>query len=109
MPAVVHCLCRREDRAELHNASLQFTGIRFFLAGLYILPFCGNLLLSLKKIRQNWKAILRLALFQTFLLYALFYLGISMVPAGLTAIIIGANPLFSAILYILFLSEIARF
>jgi len=47
--------------------------------------------------RQNWKAVLRLALFQTFLLYALFYLGISRVPAGLTAIIIGANPLFSAI------------
>jgi len=76
---------------------LQFAGIRFFLAGLYILPFCGNVIRSLIRIRQNWKAVLRLALFQTFLLYALFYLGISMVPAGLTAIIIGANPLFSAI------------
>ena len=52
---------------------------------------------SLKNIRRNWKAVLRIALFQTFLLYALFYLGISMVPAGLTAIIIGTNPLFSAI------------
>jgi drug/metabolite transporter (DMT)-like permease len=80
-----------------YTTPLQFAGIRFFLAGLYILPFCGNILRSLKRIRQNWKAVFRLALFQTFLLYALFYLGISMVPAGLTAIIIGANPLFSAI------------
>lgn len=81
-----------------YTTPLQFAGIRFFLAGIYILPFCGNMLSSLRKIRQNWKAVLRLALFQTFLLYALFYLGISLVPAGLTAIIIGANPLFSAIL-----------
>lgn len=80
-----------------YTTPLQFAGIRFFLAGFYILPLCGNILLSLNKIRQNWKAVLRLALFQTFLLYALFYLGISLVPAGLTAIIIGANPLFSAI------------
>ena len=80
-----------------YTTPLQFAGIRFFLAGVYILPFCGNILVSLRKIGQNWKAVLRLALFQTFLLYALFYLGISLVPAGLTAIIIGANPLFSAI------------
>ena len=48
--------------------------------------------------KQEWKLILRLAFFQTFLLYALFHLGISLVPAGLTAIVIGASPLFSAIL-----------
>ncbi len=48
-------------------------------------------------IRQNWKQVLRLGFFQTFLLYTLFYIGISMVPASLTAIIIGANPLFTAI------------
>jgi drug/metabolite transporter (DMT)-like permease len=56
-------------------------------------------------IRQQWKEVLRLALFQTFLLYALFYLGISLVPAAITAIIIGASPLFSAILAHLLLSD----
>jgi drug/metabolite transporter (DMT)-like permease len=80
-----------------YTTPLQFAGLRFFLAGLYILPFCGNIPASLVQIGRNWKAVLRLALFQTFLLYAMFYLGISLVPAGLTAIIIGANPLFSAI------------
>jgi drug/metabolite transporter (DMT)-like permease len=81
-----------------YTTPLQFGGIRFFLAGLYILPFCGNLRSSLSQIRTNWKQVVRLGLFQTFLLYTFFYIGISMVPASLTAIIIGASPLFSAIM-----------
>lgn len=81
-----------------YTTPLRFAGIRFFLAGLYILPFCGHPGNSLRMIRQNWKQVLRLGFFQTFLLYTLFYIGISMVPASLTAIIIGANPLFSAIM-----------
>lgn len=81
-----------------YTTPLRFAGIRFFLAGLYILPFCGNLKNSFRMIGQNWKQVIRLGFFQTFLLYALFYIGISMVPAAITAIIIGANPLFTAIL-----------
>ncbi len=81
-----------------YTTPLQFGGIRFFLAGLYILPFCGNIKNSFRLIRKNWKQVIRLGFFQTFLLYALFYTGISMVPASLTAIIIGASPLFSAII-----------
>jgi len=88
-----------------YTTPLQFAGIRFFLSGIYILPFCGNLLRSIKLIRQNWKEVARLALFQTFFLYTLFYLGISLVPAAITAIIIGASPLFSAILAHLFLND----
>jgi drug/metabolite transporter (DMT)-like permease len=88
-----------------YTTPLQFAGIRFFLSGIYILPFCGNLLRSVKLIRQHWKEVVRLALFQTFLLYTMFYLGISLVPAAITAIIIGASPLFSAILAHLFLGD----
>jgi drug/metabolite transporter (DMT)-like permease len=81
-----------------YTTPLRFAGIRFFLAGLYILPFCGSLKNSFRMIGQNRKQVIRLGFFQTFLLYALFYIGISMVPAAITAIIIGANPLFTAIL-----------
>ena len=81
-----------------YTTPLQFAGIRFFLAGLYILPFCGSLRSSFSDIVRNWKQVVRLGLFQTFLLYTGFYIGISMVPASLTAIIIGASPLFSAIM-----------
>jgi len=88
-----------------YTTPIQFAGIRFFLAGLYLLPFCGNLKNSVKSILQNWKQVVRLGLFQTFLLYAFFYLGISMVPASITAIIIGASPLFSAILAHILLND----
>jgi len=88
-----------------YTTPLQFAGFRFMLAGLFILPFCGNLKNSLKQIRKNWKQVVRLGFFQTFLLYTLFYLGINMVPASLTAIIIGAGPLFSAILAHLLLND----
>jgi drug/metabolite transporter (DMT)-like permease len=88
-----------------YTTPLQFAGFRFFLSGLYILPFCGHIGQSLRQIGKNWKEVLRLALFQTFLLYTLFYLGISLVPAAITAIIIGASPLFSAILAHLFLAD----
>lgn len=88
-----------------YTTPLQFAGIRFLLSGIYILPFCGNLLKSITLIRQNWKEVVRLAFFQTFLLYTMFYMGISLVPAAITAIIIGASPLFSAILAHLFLRD----
>ncbi len=84
---------------------LQFAGIRFLLSGLFILPFCGNLWRSFALIGENWKQVVRLAFFQTFLLYTMFYLGISLVPAAITAIIIGASPLFSAILAHLLLDD----
>ncbi len=77
---------------------LQFAGIRFFLSGLYILPFCGGIIKSIKIIRKNLKTILLISFFQTFLLYALFYTGISQVPASITAIVIGGSPLFISIL-----------
>jgi drug/metabolite transporter (DMT)-like permease len=88
-----------------YTTPLRFAGIRFFLAGLYILPFCGNPRNSLRLIRRNWKEVVRLGFFQTFLLYTFFYLGISRVPASLTAIIIGASPLFAAILAHLLLQD----
>jgi drug/metabolite transporter (DMT)-like permease len=88
-----------------YTTPLQFAGFRFFLSGVYILPICGRLAVSLRMIAQHRKEVLRLAVFQTFLLYALFYLGISLVPAAITAIIIGASPLFSAILAHLFLAD----
>jgi drug/metabolite transporter (DMT)-like permease len=88
-----------------YTTPLRFAGIRFFLAGLYILPFCGSLRSSLSEIGKNWKQVVRLGFFQNFLLYTCFYIGISMVPASLTAIIIGASPLFSAILAHLLLHD----
>lgn len=81
-----------------YSPPLQFAGSRFFLSGLLILPFCGRINTSLLKIWNNRSIILKVSLFQTFLLYSLLYTGISRVPASLTAIVIGGSPLFVSIL-----------
>ena len=81
-----------------YSKPMQFAGIRFILSGLYILPFCGNLKKSFHTIWRYKKDILRIGFFQIFLLYALFYTGISRVPASITAMVVGGSPLFISIL-----------
>ena len=76
-----------------------FAGVRFMLAGLLLVPFWwwknkGKA----GMIRENLKLILTVSFFQTFLLYALFYFGITLVSGAVTAIIVGASPLVAALL-----------
>ena len=79
-----------------YTTPLNFAGIRFVLSGLMILPFTGGLRMFFTNILKNWRIVVLISLLQSFLQYALFYLGINMVPASLAAIIIGAQPLFIA-------------
>ena len=81
-----------------HTTPLFFAGIRFILAGLVIIPFCGTIRGYFSQIRSNLKHIIIVSFFQTFALYSLFYLGISMISGALTAIVIGSGPLFTAII-----------
>lgn len=81
-----------------YTTPLNFAGTRFLLSGLMVLPFAGKLKDSIRYIRNNFSYVLVVGLFQTFLLYALFYTGINMAPASLTAIIVGGGPLFVALL-----------
>jgi drug/metabolite transporter (DMT)-like permease len=80
-----------------YTAPFQFAGIRFFISGLLILPFIPNLRLKLAEARGNFEKILLVGFIQTFLQYALFYKGIDLVPGALGAMIIGAGPLFIAV------------
>lgn len=82
----------------VYTTPLNFAGIRFFLSGLLILPFAGNWSNYPKLLKENLKPILKISLFQTFLLYSLFYIGISLAPASITAIIVGGGPLFVALM-----------
>ncbi len=80
-----------------YTTPMQFAGIRFFLSGLMLLP----LVVSWKKLRDDlyhhFFVFLKIAFFQTFILYTLFYQGINLVEGATTAIIIGSQPLFSAL------------
>jgi drug/metabolite transporter (DMT)-like permease len=77
---------------------LHLAGFRFMLAGLIIMPFCGNYIESFKIIWKHRAYVLKVSFFSTFLLYSLFHYGISLVPASVTALVIGAGPLFIALL-----------
>lgn len=79
-----------------YTTPLQFAGTRFFISGLMILPFTGNPKQYLILFRQSIKIVLIIALLNTVIQYSMFYLGLSMVPAALAAIVIGAGPLFVA-------------
>ncbi|MBE0652541.1 MAG: DMT family transporter, partial [Bacteroidales bacterium] len=79
-----------------YASPLQFAGIRFFIAGLMILPFTGGLKQHLVLLRRHYRFILLIAFLNTFLQYTFFNTGMNMVPAALGAIVIGSGPLFVA-------------
>jgi drug/metabolite transporter (DMT)-like permease len=81
-----------------YTTPLQFAGLRFFISGLIILPFIKDLRLKISQSKKRWQFILWVALLQTSLLYGLFYTGINYVPGALGAMLIGAQPLFAAIM-----------
>ncbi len=80
-----------------YTTPLQFASIRFFIAGLLILPFIPKFRHKLTIAKQYWKKIVFFGLLQTTLLYALFYTGIDLVPGALGAMLIGSGPLFAAL------------
>ncbi len=74
-----------------------FAGIRFMFSGLLLLPFYFRQKDIFRMLWENRILVLLVALLQTFLLYAFFYFGMTMVPGALGAIVIGASPLFAAL------------
>ncbi len=77
----------------LYTTPLHFAGVRFMLAGLLVLPFCGNIFSTLAQIRAHLGTVLIIAFFQTTFLYSLFYLGLDLLPGAVAAIVIGTQPL----------------
>ncbi|MBN2620853.1 DMT family transporter [candidate division WOR-3 bacterium] len=74
-----------------------FAGVRFMMSGFMLLPFCGSLHSYIRTFRKHFVSIFMISLFQTFLLYAFFYVGMTMVSGALGAIVIGASPLTIAV------------
>ena len=78
-----------------YTPPIQFAGIRFFLAGILIFPFAISINPGYFAIvRKNLGLLLIFAFLQTFLQYLLFYKGIALIPAAVSAIIIGSQPIF---------------
>jgi drug/metabolite transporter (DMT)-like permease len=81
-----------------YSEPIQFAGFRFMLSGLMIFPFCRNLKINFKLLVKNFRGVFFISLFQTALLYIFFYQGIDKTPAAIGAIVVGAGPLFIALL-----------
>ncbi|MDA3809868.1 MAG: DMT family transporter [Spirochaetaceae bacterium] len=82
----------------LYANPLFFAGLRFFIAGLILLPFCGSLFSIVSEVRKYWRVILIVSLFQTVLLYSFFFLSLSLVEASTGAIVQGISPLIGALM-----------
>jgi drug/metabolite transporter (DMT)-like permease len=98
--AVISCLLWSSAFAGVkfglqYTTPIQFAGIRFFMAGLLVLPLAIRINPHYFRIlRDHLKIILLFAFLQTFLQYLMFYTGINMIPAAVAAIVIGSQPFF---------------
>lgn len=77
---------------------ILLSGMRFTLAGLLLVPVIIAQKADIKGAMKHWRFLLLFAFVQTFLQYGIFFLGLNKVPAATSAIIIGAGPLFVAIM-----------
>jgi drug/metabolite transporter (DMT)-like permease len=80
-----------------YDTPLHFAGIRFIIAGILILPFTVKPSVFLSTVKEHWKIILWVTLLQILVNYTLFYLGMDIVPGALGAIIVGSQPLVTAV------------
>jgi drug/metabolite transporter (DMT)-like permease len=80
-----------------YHTPLQFAGLRFIFAGLILLPFIFNSKRFRKEVSENFGFVLLIAFLQVILQYSLFYMGINLLPASISAMIIGSSPLFIAL------------
>lgn len=74
---------------------MSTAGLRFFLAGLLLIPLCKRS--PIRLLRRSARTVLLVALFQTILLYAGFFYALTLVRGAQAAIVIGSGPLISAI------------
>lgn len=79
------------------NAPFTLGGIRFFLAGLVLLPFYIKSF-DINEIRDNLKLIVEVTLLQTFIGYAFYYQGLTLVGGAIASIVAGSGPVVVAFL-----------
>ncbi len=77
---------------------MMLSGFRFMLAGLLLLPLIAIMKIDWRAQTSQWRFMLLFGLIQTFMQYGIFYAGLNLVPSALAAIVIGAGPLFTAIM-----------
>ncbi|WP_372775144.1 DMT family transporter [Mangrovibacterium sp.] len=77
-----------------YHTPFQFAGVRFILSGIMLMVYFNNRKNYWVEVRKEWRFIGLIAGLQTVLQYMLFYSGINLLPAAISAMIIGSSPLF---------------
>ncbi len=80
-----------------YDTPFHFAGVRFIISGLIILPFTVKPAVYIRMIREHWKVVAWVTLLQTLINYSLFYHGLNLVPGALGAVIVGSQPLVTAV------------
>jgi drug/metabolite transporter (DMT)-like permease len=80
-----------------YDTPFHFAGLRFIISGLMILPFTVKPVVYIRMIREHWKVVAWVTLLQTLINYSLFYHGLNLVPGALGAVIVGSQPLVTAV------------
>ncbi|HLN21652.1 MAG TPA: DMT family transporter [Bacteroidales bacterium] len=82
----------------LYDTPFHFAGARFIISGLLILPFTVAPAIYIRQVRENWKVVSLVTLFQILVNYSFFYQGLNIVPGALGAVIVGSQPLVTAVI-----------
>lgn len=77
---------------------VRLSGFRFTLAGMLLWPLLAYQKVNIRQHLKHWKFMAFFAFLQTFLQYGLFFMGLNKVPAATAAVIVGAGPLFIAVM-----------
>jgi drug/metabolite transporter (DMT)-like permease len=81
-----------------YHTPLQFAGIRFLISGLILLPLICDFKKFKKEVSENFAYVCLIAFLQVVLQYTFFYMGVNLVPASISAMIVGSGPLFVALI-----------
>jgi drug/metabolite transporter (DMT)-like permease len=100
--AVVACLLWSTVYAGIkiglqYDKPLHFAGLRFIISGLILFPFTVKPAAFFSAVKVHWKIILWVILLQGLTNYILFYYGLGLIPGALGAVIVGSQPLFTAL------------
>lgn len=80
-----------------YDTPLHFAGIRFIISGLLILPFTVKPSIYIDQIKNHWRVVAWVTFLQMLINYSLFYIGLDLVPGAMGAIIVGSQPLVTAV------------
>jgi drug/metabolite transporter (DMT)-like permease len=81
----------------IYDSPLHFAGLRFIISGLMILPFTVKPGIYYSMIAKNWRVVTLVIILQMLFNYMLFYMGMDLVPGAIGAVIVGSQPLITAI------------